>query len=154
MPELTTNIIWGALIVIFLVIEGATAGLASIWFAIGAAAGLVVSLCHGPLWLQVLLFAVVSAAALWLTRPLVKKYINGRTEATNADRIIGMTGYVTEAVDNLTAVGTVRVDGKVWTARSLNGEAIPEGTPVRAEKIEGVKLMVVPVTEAAPAERK
>ena len=148
---LSTPIIWGALIVIFLIVEGATAGLTSIWFAIGAAAGLIASLCHAPVWLQALLFAAVSAVTLWLTRPLVKKYINGRTEATNADRVLGMTGYVTEDIDNLTAEGAVHMGGKTWTARSVNGEKIPKGTLVRAEKIEGVKLMVTPVTEAVPA---
>ena len=56
---LSAPVIWGILIVAFLVIEGATAGLASIWFAIGAAAGLIAALCHAPVWLQVLLFVVV-----------------------------------------------------------------------------------------------
>ena len=151
---LSAPVIWGILIVAFLVIEGATAGLASIWFAIGAAAGLIAALCHAPVWLQVLLFVAVSVAALWLTRPLVKKFINGRTEATNADRVIGMTGCVVETVDNISASGVVQMGGKTWTARSLNGENIPEGTLVRAEKIEGVKLMVTPLSDAAPEKQE
>lgn len=146
--EFSAAVIWGVLIVAFLIIEGVTAGLASIWFAIGAAAGLVAALCHAAVWLQVLLFVVVSIAALWLTRPLVKKYINGRTEATNADRVIGMTGVVVEKINNISAAGVVQIGGKTWTARSVSGETIPEGTLVRAEKIEGVKLLVTPM--AAP----
>ena len=51
-----------------------------------------------------------------------------------------------EAIDNTAGTGAVYVDGKTWTARSLGGEPIPAGTLVRAQAVEGVKLMV---TEAA-----
>lgn len=142
--QLTTTAIWGGLIVIFLIIEGVTAGLASIWFAIGAAAGLIASLCHAPLWLQTLLFAVVSALTLWLTRPLAKKFINGRTEATNADRIIGGQAVVKERIDALAGTGAVLADGKMWSARSTDGQVIETDTIVTVREIQGVKLMVEP----------
>lgn len=151
---ISMSVIWGVLIVLFLIVEGVTAGLTSIWFAIGAVAGLIVSLCHGQLWLQIVLFIVVSVAALYLTRPLAKKYVNGRTHATNADRVLGETGYVTECIDNLTAAGAVHIGGKVWTARSASGSPIEKGTLVRAEKIEGVKLIVSPAVAEAAAEKK
>lgn len=155
MPEIISmSVVWGVLIVLFLIIEGATAGLASIWFAIGSAAALIASLCHAPLWLQIVLFIVVSVAALYLTRPLAKKYVNSRTQATNADRVLGETGYVTESIDNLTASGAVHIGGKIWTARSADGTSIEAGTLVRAEKIEGVKLIVSPAAVEAAAGEK
>ena len=61
---------------------------------------------------------------------------------TNLDRVLGMVGKVTEAVDNERASGAVYVDGKTWTARSADGSAIPAGTQVKVQKIEGVKLLV------------
>ncbi len=139
---LPVQAIWGALLLLFLIVEGATAGLASIWFALGALVALLASLLHAPLWLQIVLFFVVSIATLILTRPLARKYINGRRQATNADRVIGMTGRVTEDVDNIGGTGAVYIDGKTWTARSKDGEYIPEGALVRADAIEGVKLIV------------
>ena len=78
----TMPAIWIGLIVIFLVIEGLTAGLVTIWFAVGALAALIAAMFHAPLWLQLVWFFVISIAAFAVTRPLVKKYINGRTQPT------------------------------------------------------------------------
>ena len=89
-----------------------------------------------------LVFAVVSAAALVLTRPLVRRFMTRPHVPTNLDRVLGMVGKVTEAVDNERASGAVYVDGKTWTARSADGSAIPAGTQVKVQKIEGVKLLV------------
>lgn len=142
MPNVPMQAIWGALLLLFLIVEGATAGLASIWFALGALVALLASLLHAPLWLQIVLFCVVSVATLILTRPLARKYINGRSQATNADRVIGATGRVTETIDNIAGTGAVFIGGKVWTARTKTEEIIPENTLVRADAIEGVKLIV------------
>ena len=89
-----------------------------------------------------LVFALVSAAALLLTRPLVRRFMTRPHIPTNLDRVLGMVGKVTEAVDNERASGAVYVDGKTWTARSADGSAIPAGTQVKVRKIEGVKLLV------------
>jgi len=134
--------IWIAVIFVFLIIEAATAGLTSIWFAIGAAAALIGAICNGPLWLQIVLFVIVSAAALYFTRPIAKKYIYARKSATNADRVLEMRGVVTEEIDNLHGTGAVNVGGKVWTARSKNGEIIAAGKEIEPLEIDGVKLIV------------
>ena len=142
MPTLPLPVIWGALLILFLIVEGATAGLTSIWFELGSLVALIAALLKAPLWLQIVLFLVVSIAVLIVTRPLARKYINGRSQATNADRVIGMTGRVRETVDNIAGTGTVFVGGKLWTARTADSEIIPEGALVRADAIEGVKLIV------------
>lgn len=85
----TMPAIWIGLIVIFLIVEGLTAGLVTIWFAVGALAALIAAMFHAPLWLQLVWFFAVSIAAFAVTRPLVKKYINNRTQPTNADMLIG-----------------------------------------------------------------
>lgn len=136
---------WIGALIIFVVVEAVTVGLASIWFAIGALAALICALVGGPLWLQVVWFVLVSVATLFLTRPLVKKYVNGRAVATNADRNIGRTALVTERIDNLAATGTIKLDGVEWTARSVDDElTIPENTQVVVREIRGVKLLVEP----------
>lgn len=141
-------VIWAVAAVVFLVIEGLTAGITSIWFAIGALGALVSSLFNAPLWLQILWFILISGVTLWLTRPLAKKYVNAKVQPTNADRVIGMEGMVTESIDNLASTGTVSVSGKFWTARSASGAPISAGTRVLARNIDGVKLIVEPIGEA------
>lgn len=81
--------IWLGAIVLFGVVEAATAGLVSIWFVAGALAALIAVLLGAGIWVQLVAFVVVSAAALALTRPLVKKITAGRSVPTNADRVLG-----------------------------------------------------------------
>jgi membrane protein implicated in regulation of membrane protease activity len=135
---------WIVALVIFLVVEAVSAGLVSIWFAAGALAALICAALKGPLWLQALWFVVVSGVTLILPRPLGKEYVNGKSVATNADRNIGRSAVVTEKVDNLAGVGTVKLDGVLWSARSVNDAPIEEGTTVVVREIRGVKLLVEP----------
>ncbi len=140
--------IWLAAMVVFMIIEAATMGLTAIWFALGALAALISAAVHAPIWLQAVWFIVVSCAVLALTRPFARKFINARSERTNADRVLGQTGIVTERIDNRQPSGIVKTGGKIWTARSDSGEPIEEGTEVRALRIEGVKLIVSPAEQA------
>ena len=136
---------WIGALILFVIVEAVTVGLASIWFAIGSLAALICALAGGPVWLQGIWFVVVSAVTLILTRPLVKKYVNGRTVATNADRSIGRTAVVTQTVDNVASTGAVKLDGVEWTARSVNDDVvIPENTLIVVREIRGVKLIVEP----------
>ena len=136
------SIVWVVIMVVFLVVEAATAGLTGIWFAIGALAALIAALFGAPIWLQLVWFFVVSVVTLYFTRPLVLKYVNSRSQPTNADMVIGKEALVTEAIDNVESAGAVAVGGKVWTARSENGEPIEVGSIVTVLRIEGVKLIV------------
>ena len=111
------SVFWLIAMVVLLVIEAVVPGLISIWFALGALAALISALFHAPIWLQIVWFVAVSVIALVLTRPLVRKYVNGRITPTNADMVIGKDAVVTEAIDNLHARGAVLLDGKTWTAR-------------------------------------
>lgn len=139
---MTITTLWLIVMVLFLVVEAATVGLVCIWFAVGALAALIAALLGAEIWLQIVLFLVVSAVALYFTRPLAKKYVNAKVEPTNADMVIGKECRVTEAIDNIAGTGAVYVDGKTWTARSESDEVIPEGALVTAKRIEGVKLIV------------
>ena len=112
-------------------------------------AALIAELLGAALWLQITLFLVVSALTLYFTRPLVKKYVNGKVLPTNADALIGKECKVTENIDNLNGTGAVYVDGKTWTARSDDDEVIEVGQTVIAERIEGVKLIVAKAAETA-----
>ena len=115
----------------------------------GSLVALVVSLLNGPLWLQIVMFLVVSILSMLAIRPIARKYLNSKIEPTNADRIIGAEVKVTEAIDNLMAQGAVNISGMTWSARSESEEPIPVGTLVRVLRIEGVKVYVEVVKENA-----
>lgn len=68
-------VIWIAAIVVFGIVEAVTVGLVSIWFVLGAVAGLLAAVLGAALWVQIVLFFVVSIAALAATRPLVQRML-------------------------------------------------------------------------------
>ena len=137
-----TTAIWIGAVILFGIVEAATAGLTSIWFVLGSVAGLIADVCGAQIWLQVSLFFAVSIASLVFTRPLVARFTAKDAPPTNADRVLGGTARVTEIIDNTVGTGAVYIDGKTWTARSETGDILPVGTLIRVIRMEGVKLFV------------
>lgn len=136
--------VWVALFIVFAIVEAATVSLVTVWFAAGSLAAAAVMLLGGSVLVQIIVFLAVSGIVMAFLRPLLKRYINAGGVPTNADRVIGQTGSVTEKIDNVLGTGAVEVDGKVWTARSLDGACVEAGTLVRPVSIQGVKLIVEP----------
>ena len=143
-------IVWLVLMVLFILMEAATVTLVSTWFAVGALAALLLSALNAPVWLQAAGFVLVSAIALTALRPLVRKHITPKLTKTNVDSVVGSAGLVTVAIDNVSAVGQVKLGAMYWTARSVSGEPIPQGTLGREARIEGVKAFVEPVEVSSP----
>lgn len=144
--------IWIAATVIFFAAEAITTELVSIWFAVSALVALLAAAFGAPVWLQAALFIICAATLLILTRPLVRRITGGRRTPTNADRVIGETAIVTEAIDGATGRGQVTVLGQVWSARAA-GTDIPAGASVTVLAIEGVKLAVELKEEKAWAQQ-
>ena len=140
---------WLALLVVFLVLEASTVTMVSLWFAAGSLVAMIAAMLHAQLWLQVLLFVVVSGLLLAALRPLVRRFVTPKLTKTNVDSVIGSTGRVTVAVDNIAAAGQVKLGAMVWTARSTSGDPIPEGTLVQVDRVEGVKVFVTPAEVAS-----
>lgn len=139
----TASWVWFILMVVFLVAEAACPiHLISIWFAAGSLVAAIASMLGGPVWLQLVLFLVVSGALLAALWPFVKKFLNPNVEKTNVDAIIGSTGYVTADIDNISAMGQVKLGSMEWTARSTSGDPITKGMLVKVDRIEGVKAFV------------
>ena len=138
-------LLWLGLLVLFLVAEGASVALVSVWFAAGSLVALIAALLGGPLWLLV----AVSVGLLAMLRPFVRKYLRPRISRTNVDAVVGTQGFVTEAIDNVAASGQVKLGAMPWTARSTSGEPIPTGTRIRVDRVEGVKVYVSPAQEPA-----
>ena len=138
-------IFWLVLTVIFLIVEASTVGIVSAWFAAGALCAMGAALLEWKLWIQVVVFVVVSVILLLSLRPILRKYFTPKLTCTNVDAVIGTRGLIIEAVDNLEGTGRIKLGGMEWSARSTNGQKIPVGTLAKVDKIEGVKVFLTPV---------
>lgn len=120
-PNTVMLFVWIGLMVAFTVIEAVTVQLVTIWFAVGSLVALIANIAGANIVVQWLIFVAVSAVCLLATRPVVKKVVNAKAQPTNADRCIGQTALVTEAIDNEIGTGQVNSKGIIWTARSKRG---------------------------------
>lgn len=136
---------WIAVALVMAIAEGATVQLVSLWFIGGAVAAIIATLCGAPIWLQGVLFGAVSLILLALLRPLLRKHLAKNVVRTNVDALCGKHAVVTERIDNLHATGHIKLDGNLWTARSVDDSVIEENTEVVIRSIEGVKALVEPV---------
>ncbi len=139
---------WLLLAALFIVIEIISLGLTTIWFAGGAFVAALAGLAGVSLTIQVALFLIVSIILLVLTRPVAVKYLDSKTQKTNSEALIGQKAVVLQTIDNLKTEGQVKVNGMEWTARAKTDEmVISEGKVVTILEIQGVKLIVEPVSQ-------
>lgn len=137
------TIIWLIVLIALVGIEIATMGLTTIWFAGGALVATIASAVGAPLYLQILLFFIVSILLLFFTRPIAVKYFNKERVKTNAEGLVGKQAIVISEVDNLQGIGQVTVGGVEWSAKSSQDTVvIPIGSVVDVLAIQGVKLIV------------
>lgn len=134
------SIYWLLAFFLLLLVEIATVNLVSIWFAIGAVAAFVSCFFTDNVFIQLLVFVIVSTITLVCMLPLVKKFKkNKKVIPTNVDRVLGKSGIVTQKI-TVDHYGEVKVLESVWTA--VSGETIEVGEKVKVDKIDGVKLIV------------
>jgi membrane protein implicated in regulation of membrane protease activity len=134
--------LWLIIAIVLGIIEAVTLGVVTIWFAIGALLALIGAAIGFSLQYQIVIFLLSSGILLYYTRPIIKKYLKVGTVRTNADRLIGEKGVVTERIDVANGRGQVKVLGQIWSARSSDNQEIPEGERVEILDISGVKLVV------------
>ena len=136
-------IFWLVLLIVCIGIELLTLGLTTIWFAGGALVAIFATLLQAPIFVQIILFFLVSLLMLFFTRPIAVKYFNKDRVKTNVESMVGRQAIVVSEIDNLQAAGQVTVNGQEWSARSSNDRIrIPVGAVVVVVAINGVKLIV------------
>lgn len=137
------SLLWLIILFVSIVIEIATMGLTSIWFAGGALVAAILSLFKLPLSIQFVAFILVSFVLIIFTRPIAIRYFNKDRIRTNTESLIGQQAIVVSEIDNLQQIGRVTIQGKEWTARTtMNGILLQPGTVVIVRAIDGVKLIV------------
>jgi membrane protein implicated in regulation of membrane protease activity len=137
---------WLVLGLVLAVAEMATAGgFYIIFFGVGA---LVVGVmagfgAAGPVWMQVLLFTVVSVGSLVLFRGRLLKSFQPEPQAPSVDALVGEIAIAAEDVA-AGAVGRVELRGTAWSARNDAPASIVRGTRCRVVRVDGLTLHVVP----------
>ena len=134
-------LVWLAVSIFFLVVEGMTVELISIWFTGAGLIAMVVALLNLGIEWQLTAFCIVSILLIIFTRPVVARYLKRNESRTNVDSLIGEVATVTKEIlpDDR---GEVKIKGQYWLAISSNNEKIEVGSKVSILAIEGVKLIV------------
>ena len=104
-------ILWLAAVVVLLVIEIATLGLTTIWFAGGALIAGIAAVAGAGRVVQFVLFLIVSLILLIFTRPIAMRYLNTNRTRTNAESLIGKEAVVTQTIENLNGRVDAIIDG-------------------------------------------
>ena len=137
-------IFWLIAAVGFLVLEGMTFSMVSVWFAAGSAAALLSCMFHPPFKVQAVVFIVVSVLCLAAFKPLTQR-LRQKPTPTNGDRSLGREARVLTPV-SAEETGRVRLDGVDWNARCATpGDTLAPGQSCRVTEIHSTLLIVEPV---------
>ncbi|MEU5861767.1 MULTISPECIES: NfeD family protein [unclassified Nonomuraea] len=112
-------------------------GVAALLTALTAAVGL-------PVPLQILVFALSSAAGMVVIRPLALRHLQQPPlQRFGVEALVGKPAYVVAEVTGRD--GRVRIGGEEWSARAYDETlVIPTGATVDIIEIEGATALVYP----------
>lgn len=130
---------------LFFVGEIFTVGFLIFWFGIGALLTMLASLFITNIFIQALIFIVSSTVLLFLTKPLINKFVVKKTVPTNVYEIIGKKGIITQEISSVHSKGQVKVGNETWTA--VSEETLSLNTEIEVIKVDGVKLVVKSISE-------
>lgn len=141
--------VWLAAAAVFAIGEIAVAGSFFLLpFAAGALAAGVVAFLGGAVALEWLIFVVVSSLGAAVLRPLARRLDQGPKHAIGANRWVGRQAYVLRDIPSGPGqTGVIRLDREEWRAESLMGVAIRAGSTVLVSRVDGTRLVVLPVEE-------
>ncbi len=133
---------------VFFIVEMATIGFLSFWLGIGALLAMATSFFVDSIIVQSIVFLLSSTLLIIFTKPLVNKFIKVPKEIkTNAYSIVGKRGIVVSKINNTDGIGQIKIDGEVWSAKSINDEEIEKNTEIEITEIDGVKAVVKKVSK-------
>ena len=140
-------IVWIGFAIFMLLCEGFTTQLVSIWFVLGSVCAAITTIFTSDITIQSAVFLVVSLVSLIVTRPLVKRFKKrNKTTGTNAERHIGQVGFMLTDLTDIDETAQAKVGAETWTVKS-DKAPLSKGTKIKVLAIEGVKLIVEPVSE-------
>jgi membrane protein implicated in regulation of membrane protease activity len=131
-------VLWVIVAALFGIGEMLTTSLFLAPFAVGALGAAIVAAAS---WI---VFFVVSLLTLAVLRPIARSHRRMPPQIrTGTAALIGKHAIVLERIENYEGVGCVKIDGEVWTARSLHDDQVIErGTRVEVVDIKGATALV------------
>ena len=135
---------------IFFIIEIFTTGFLIFWLGIAGLCSMVVSFFTSNIFIQTIVFVVVSIILILFTRPLINKFLKIDKKnilPTNVYRLINKEGIVIQNIEPLSNTGKVKVGGELWSA--ISDTEIAKDTHIKITGVEGVKLKVEPVKQTS-----
>jgi membrane protein implicated in regulation of membrane protease activity len=135
--------LWLVVGVVLVIAEIFTTTFVLIMFAAGALAAAAAAALGLPQWVQVAVFAAVSAAALAGLRPTIARHMHASPDSTpmGMEAIEGSTALVLERID--LDHGLVKIEGELWSARPYDAaEVFEPGERVRIIEIKGATALV------------
>jgi membrane protein implicated in regulation of membrane protease activity len=137
---------WLALGLILVALEmAASGGFYVIFFGVAAIAisGLRLFDAAGPIWVQLLLFATISAAALLLFRHPLLRWMKLDRPAADVDSLVGDTAV---PLENIVpgAVGRAELRGTVWTARNNAAVVLTRGQRCQVVRVDRLMIFLEP----------
>ena len=133
---------WLIVALLFLLLELGHPGLfLFLSFSLGAVASAIVSYYSNSFIVQSLIFlsgTILSMVAMrrWLHSRPTKKHAH-----TNVYALRGKRGIITRTIQ-ADQSGQVKVQGETWSARSVDGDVIEQGTSVEVVRVSGAHLVV------------
>lgn len=121
-------------------------------FAVGALVAALVAFAGGSVALEWVLFVAVSAAAVGVMRPLARRLDSRPQSRVGANRWVGTEGVVLREIPaGAGSTGVIRIEREEWRAESFTGEPIPLGSTVLVSRVDGTRLVVVPLDSPSTA---
>ena len=137
---LTPMIFWIVVALGALAIDITTSSFMFVWFAIGAIAAIFSVGLDASIYTQVILFVAVSAVAMSVGYPIVKRTINKTVKKTLTmeEGYIGQQFTITKDIE---VKSSIKFQGIYWTVKNV-GEPLKKGDTVQVIGIEGNKLLI------------
>jgi membrane protein implicated in regulation of membrane protease activity len=142
--------LWVAMVVIFVVLEVHTQAFYAVFVALGSAAAAAAAILTGNLWLQLLLFAVVTLGWV-LVRPALRSRFEHtvpiskfRGIAGSADGLVGQPAITLDTVGDEHHPGHALFAGDRWLAVTDTAVPLPAQVPVVVVAVRGTTLLVRP----------
>ncbi|MBV7280901.1 MULTISPECIES: NfeD family protein [Corynebacterium] len=109
----------------------------------GALAGAGSALLSDSLWVQLIVFAVVSVSMIFFVKPVLRKKMLSSTSdrGSSLAALAGRSAVVVEPVDEHR--GLIRLDGDLWSARAVDpAESYQPDDTVHVLRIDGATAVV------------
>jgi inner membrane protein len=135
---------WLALGLILVAAElAASGGFYIIFFGVAALVigALVFVGAGGPIWVQLLLFSVLSVASLLLFRSPLMRWMKLDREGVDVDSLVGETAVARENIQP-GGIGSVELRGTSWTARNAGTTPLVNGQRLVVVRVDRLTVYV------------